>query len=292
MLRPLSLLSFAAVMCGCGMAPPKSPMPNAGSALSRMKEAGSCGNGLQANAKFDHFGEHGRVRGELLLYAVAPASVRMDAVSPFGVTLATLTSDGSRFALSDLRDKVFYSGPAEACNIARLTTLPIPGHVLVSLLRGRAPLLKHDESASSLEWNKSGYYVIRIKSARDAEEEIHLEIDPADFEKPWSEQRLRATDVIVRQKGVVLYHAELGDFFNAPMANSRIDPDGLDAPIPPSGPECTATLPRKIHVEVPNPEQDILFRYDKATWNPPLIEGLFAQRPVGGMITKRVTCGE
>lgn len=267
-------------------------MPNATSALSRMKESGSCGNGLQANAKFDHFGDRGRVRGELLLYAVAPESVRMDAVSPFGITLATLTSDGTHFALSDLRDKVFYSGPAEACNIARLTTLPIPGHVLVSLLRGRAPLLKHDENATTIQWSKKGYYVVRIRSTRDAEEEIHLEIDPADIEKPWNEQQLRATDVTVRQKGIVLYHAELGDFFNATMATSRIDPDGLDAPIAPSGPQCTAALPRKIHVEIPNPEQDILFRYDKATWNPPLIDGLFVQRATGGMITKHVSCGE
>ncbi len=265
-------------------------MPNAASAILRMKESGKCGNGLQADAKFDHFGEKGRVRGELLLYAVAPASVRLDAVSPFGVTLATLTSDGSKFALSDLREKVFLEGPADACNIARLTTIPIPGHVLVSLLRGRAPVLKHDESATTIEWSRGGYYVVRLKGTRDAEEELHLQVDPADMEKPWSEQRLRVVDVTVRQKNAVLYHAELGDFFSAPMASSRIDPDGLDAPIPPSGPECHADLPKRIHVEVPNPSQDILFRYDKATWNPPLIDGLFVQRATGGMRTERVTC--
>ena len=87
----------------------------------------TCGDAVQANAKIDHFGTQGRVRADLMLYAARPAQLRMDVVSPFGVTLATLTSDGQRFGLTDLRDKVFYEGPARACNIARLTTLPVPG---------------------------------------------------------------------------------------------------------------------------------------------------------------------
>src|SRR5690606_22655247 len=137
----------------------------------------------------------GRVRGALLMFAVWPANLRMDVVRPFGVTLATLTSDGTKFALSDLREKRFYFGPASACNIARLTTVPMPGHVLGSLLRGEAPVLVHDAANATIEWSGKGYYVVRIAGTRNATEEIHLEPHPADAALPWDKQRMRVLDV-------------------------------------------------------------------------------------------------
>ena len=35
----------------------------------------ACGNAVQASAKIDHFGEHGRVRGDLLLFAIMAPQV-------------------------------------------------------------------------------------------------------------------------------------------------------------------------------------------------------------------------
>lgn len=288
-LAPAALLLAAAT--GCGSPPPASQVPSARAAIERMRATQSCGLGVQADAKIDHFGEGGRVRGNVLLFAVTPARLRMDVVSPFGVTLATLASDGKRFTLSDLRDKRFFFGPAEACNIARLTTVPIPGHVLVGLLRGEAPVLKHaGDTATTIEWSRSGYYVVRIRGTRDAEEELHLAPHPDDFGKPWQEQRFRVRDVLVKQQGVTLYHAELADHRGAPMATERVDPDGIDPPVPPSGPQCQAELPRRLHVEVPGKDEDVLFRYDKVTWNPPLIEGLWTQPVPGGVQVMRVDC--
>ncbi|HEX4446826.1 MAG TPA: DUF4292 domain-containing protein, partial [Polyangiaceae bacterium] len=153
---PLATLSFATLsrslpawlvalaVAGCMRpvaAPPSSP-PSADAALARMHASFACGNAVQGSGKLDHYGQGGRVRGEVLLFAARPASIRLDIVSPFGVTVATLTSDGEQFSLADLRDKRFYVGPASACNIARLTQVPVPAHVLVDLLRGEAPVLK------------------------------------------------------------------------------------------------------------------------------------------------------
>jgi hypothetical protein len=274
------------------MAPPPSAPPSADAALDRMHATLACGNGVQANAKIDHFGEQGRVRGDLMLFAVRPARIRMDAVSPFGVALATLTSDGAHFTLADLRNKVFYVGPASACNIARLTTVPVPGHVLVDLLRGEAPVLKHAAAQATISWNTDGYWVLAIASTREAREEIHLVPRPEDWNKPWDQQRLRVLDVRVVQQGYELYHAELGDHAQAPMAGPRLDPDNLEPPIPPSGPPCDAEIPHKIHVEVPVPKSDMRFQYGQVTWNPPLPEGVFDQRPPPGMRVEPVTCGE
>jgi hypothetical protein len=103
---------------------------------------------------------------------------------------------------------------------------------------------------------------------------------------------MRLVDVEVRQEGYVLYHASLGDHRPASMAKPRVDPDGIDPPIPVSGPQCTAELPRKIKVEVPTKKADVQFRYEDVTWNPPVIEGLFEQQPQPGLQMERVDCDE
>ena len=287
----LAALLSAACLCACAhTAPPPSAPPTAGDAIARMRATFSCGTGIQASAKVDHFGDRGRVRGDVLLFAVRPALVRMDVISPFGVALATLTADGTRFSLADLRDKRFFTGPATACNIARLTAVPIPGHVLVDLLHGEAPVLRHAPTTGSIAWSPHGFWVLRIPSANDAREEIHLAPRPEDWNKPWQEQRMRVLDVRVEQQQYVLYHAELSDHSPVATAAPREDPDGLAPALGPSGPACDAEIPRKIRVEVPDPEADVRFDYRQLTWNPPLPEGTFDQPVPPGMPIEPVHC--
>jgi hypothetical protein len=285
--------SSLSLLLGCArVAPPASAPPTADAALSRMHATFACANAVQASAKIDHFGEHGRVRGDLMLFAARPARLRMDVVSPFGVALATLTSEGGRFGFADLREKTFFTGPAAACNIARLTTVPVPGHVMVGLLRGEAPVLKHEASGTTLAWDAHGWWTLTIASTREAREEIHLAPRPEDWGRPWEQQRMRVLDVRVVQRGYVLYHAELSDHSSEPTAGPRRDPDNLEPPTPPSGPSCDAEVPRRIHVEVPVPEADVRFVYQQLFWNPPLPEGTFDQAVPPGMRVETVTCPE
>jgi len=290
-LAKAALAASAVVFLGCGSRPPASQVPTARAAVDRIHATQDCGIGIHANGKIDHFGQGGRIRLDLLAFAVWPEKLRMDIVSPFGVTLATLTSDGSNFALNDLRDRRFLNGPANACNIARLTTVPIPGHVLVSLLRGEAPVLKNaGESATSIVWDSGGYYVVTINGNNNSVEKVKVQPHPQDFGLPWDKQRLRVIDVEVKQEDLVLYHAELSDHRPALMDKPQVDPDGLDAPIPTSGPQCTAELPRVIHVEVPGTKADVLFHYESVTWNPPLQSTTFKQPSPPGIPVERVTC--
>jgi hypothetical protein len=276
---------------GCGAtAPPPSQVPNAQAALDRLRATGKCETAIQASAKIDHFGQGGRVRGDLLMFAQVPAEMRMDVVSPFGSTLLTLTSDGKSFSLADFKEKRFLRGPATACNIARFTSVPVPPHVLVDLLRGQAPVLKHDPAGGGIVWSPKGYYVVTLASTHEASEELHLALRAEDWSKPWADQRLRLLDVEVRQGGSVLYHAELESHAVAPMAKERIDALGLAPALPPSGPFCDAEIPKRIHLEVPVPNDDVVFRYDEVTWNPPLPEGTFLQAPPAGMPVESVDC--
>lgn len=289
-IRPTALVA-ALVLSACArVSPPASSPPSADDALARVHATYACANAVQAGAKIDHVGQEGRVRGDLLLYAARPARLRMDVVSPFGAALATLTSDGSRFALADLRGKRFFVGPASSCNIARFTTVAVPGHVFVDLLRGEAPVLKHEAAATGIAWNMRGYWVLTIDGSREAREEIHLAPRPEDWSLPWNRQRMRILDVRVEQQGLELYHAELSDHAAAPTAGPRLDPDGLSPPLPPSGPQCNAEIPRKIQVEVASPASDVRVLYRQVQWNPPLPPDVFEQSPPPGMTVEAVTC--
>lgn len=255
-----------------------------------MHETHACSRGLQGEAKIDYFDERGRVRGSVLYLGVLPDQLRFDVYSPFGVMLSTLTSDGRQFALFELKSKQLSRGPAAACNVARFTRVPVPPSALVQLLRGEAPVLVHEANAASIEWD-CDHYVIDIHSRHAAQEQIHLEPTPADWDLPWQQQRVRVLEVRVTQQGSPLYRAELKDHAIARTAAPRTDPDGLAPAVPPSGPACQAEVPRKLRLLVPETNRDLLLVNREVSHNPPLIEDVFRQATPPGAATRYAPCG-
>ncbi len=274
----------------CAARPPASQFPTGTAALDRMKATYDCARGAQGSAKIDHFNDEGRLRGEMMLFAVDPDRVRFDVISPFGVLLATLASDGTHFSFFDMKHKVFMQGPPTPCNIARLTQVRLPAHALVKLLRGEAPLLVHSPSAPSVVWSGRGFYVVKIPSSHEAVEEIHLAPIPADFDKPFEMQRVRVLEVSVQQRGFVHYRAQMQDHMPSVTMPPRTDPDGIDADIPPSGPVCKAEVPRRIHIEVPYTSEDLIVRYEAVGLNPPLPQDVFRQPMPQGVRNQFVNC--
>jgi hypothetical protein len=286
--RALPLVGALALL-GCPPAPPPSKFPTAADALGRMKATYACANGAQGEGKIDHVSDQGRVRGDVLLFAINPARVRVDVLSSFGAMVYSLTSDGVDFKMLDSQQKQFLHGPAKACNLARMTQVPVPGHVLVSLLRGEAPLLVHEPKQPTISW-ESDHYELEIPSRHEATQRVHLEVYGDDWMKPWAEQRLRVTHVEVEQKGFTHYVADLSDHEIAHTAPPRVDEDGIEADIPPSGGPCDVEIPRKIQLVVPFTGDDVLFSYDKVTFNPPIPEGAFTQPVPGGVQKLFVDC--
>ena len=277
------------VGAGCARSAPPSRFPDAATLLSRLREQQRCSRGLSGEGKLDYFGKEGRIRGSILFMASSPDAVRLDVVSPFGATISTLTSNGKDFSLYDLRQKVFLQGPANACNLGRFTHVPMPPHALVSLLRGEPPLLVHAPSEASLAWER-GRYVVRIASKHQATQEIAISPSDADYDKPYAQQRVSLSSVEVRQQDYVLYRAELEQHEPAATAPPRSDPDGIDPDVPPSGPACQAALPRRLHLEVPAEEQDLVLSVTEIAHNPPLKTGAFEQRPPGGVEVRSSPC--
>jgi hypothetical protein len=289
--RGFSIAACAFALAGCASPPPASQFPNAEAALDRMRKTSACSRALTSEAKIDYFGEAGRIRGSLLYVVAIPDKLRLDIISPFGATVSTVTSDGHDFALFDLRQKQFLRGPANACNLGRFTHVPVPPAALVQLLRGEAPVLVHQPAAASIAW-ESGEYVVRIESTRAATEEIHLVPVSQDYALPYTAQRLRVTEVRVAQQGIELYRAELVGHHPAKMSGPRVDPDGLDPPVPPSGPSCRAEVPGRLRLQVPDGHQDVILENIDVSHNPALDPQVFHQVPPGGVPVSYSACPE
>lgn len=275
---------------GCQQPPPASRFPDAESALDRMRAGQACSRAVRGEAKLDYFGDQGRVRGSILYVVLAPDRMRFDVFSPFGATLSTLTSDGTRFSLFDLKAKTFLTGPANACNLQRFTRVPLPPHAFVQLLRGEAPVLAHEPSGASIDWSE-GSYRIRVMGRHRAEQEIRLVPREADWQRPWAEQRLRVIEVSVTQASAPIYRVELEGHAQVATAAARVDPEGIDPPIAPSGPECTAELPRRLHFVVGDDQHDVLLANEAQVHNPPLVPDLFEQQPPSGVQLRHSPCG-
>jgi len=277
------LAGLVALAAGCVGNPPRSQFPTADDALGRMHASYECVNGIQSRAKIDHSSPKGRVRAEIEALTENPDHVRFDVYSPVGADLLyILASDGKEFQLYDKLRNEYVVGKSKACNLARLTQVPVPGHALVSLLRGEAPVLVHGKDNASIDWlDKKNVYRLQIASTQGASEEIHLEVPDHSWEKEWKEQRVRVRYVKVVQKGYVLYEADLANHEARKRAAGWTDPDGIEDPVPPNGPECNAELPHSIHMRVPATAEDVIFQFktgnnNKApSWSPPILKNAF-----------------
>jgi hypothetical protein len=132
--------------------------------------------------------------------------------------------------------------------------------------------------------------VIHVTSKYEATQQIAISPSDADYDKPYGSQYVSLESVEVRQRNYLLYRAELAQQDPAKTAPARSDPEGIDPDVPPSGPECGARLPRRLHLEVPAEEQDLVLSISEIAHNPPLTPGVFDQRPPGGVVVRSSPC--
>jgi hypothetical protein len=107
---------------------------------------------LRAKAKVDQWTKKGRIKVRVFILATAAGKLRFEAVSPFDTALVTLTADGQRFSSIDHKNHVFYSGPAKACNIARVFGLALAPAEVARALSGGVPVIAHRQAA--LRWDR------------------------------------------------------------------------------------------------------------------------------------------
>lgn len=290
------LLALVLALGGCHRAP-LHRFPSADAALDRLRETTSCNRAVQGEARLTFSGEGRRLSGRLLYLAHAPAELRFDIFSSFGVTISTLTSDGARFSLLDMEQKAFFHGPSSACNVERFTRVPVPPEALVELLRGRPPVLVHDAASATLDFQTPlfgpGKYKVTLASRHQAREELLLGVVPGDWHLPAEKQRLRLLGVKVEQAGEVLYEVDLSGHRARQMAPLLQSPEDRALGVPPpeaSGPACSVELADRMRVYVPRTGYELTFQNEELWLNPSLEPGVFAQEAPGGVAVSESVC--
>lgn len=283
---------------GCAKAP-RARFPHAESALSQLEEQTSCSRAVQGEADLVVSGSLAKLRGKMMYLAQTPAKIRFDLYSEFGVTLSTVTSDGSKFSYYSLDQKSFWYGPARTCNLERFTRVRVPPFALVELLRGRPPVLAHDRSAARLRFARPlfsrGRYVIDIEGQRATTERIEIGVLRQDYDKPLSAQRLRLMSVRVEQAGQMLYEVELSDYQESRRLEPTVTPEeaemGVTA-LPPSGPPCRAELPGALEFSVPNKGYKLVIENKVVHHNPAISPQVFSQPVPRGVRVERSDCND
>lgn len=139
-----------ALLFACAHArPPAGPPPDPAATLAQVEKAHAVPQTLSCDAKaFVDAPENGG-RYSLHLSVSRPGSIRIEALLPTGDPAAVMVADQGRFALMDLRNGVFYRGPATPRNLSRLLPAPFTPEELVSLLTGAIPALPSARPVSS-----------------------------------------------------------------------------------------------------------------------------------------------
>lgn len=288
-MRALRASWGALLALSCARSAPPSRFPSARSAIDRIRSSQFCSRALSGEGRFDYLGDDGRVRARALYVVAKPDRLRFDVLSPLGGVLSTLTSNGSRFAFLDSRQRRFLYGPASECNVEQALQVPVPPGALGELLTGQAPILLHEPHQAQLSW-EGGAYLLQIESRHAASQRVRFVPREQDWALDWQQQTLRVVEVEVAQAGRVLYRAELAEHRSAHRAEPRADPDGWTATLPASGPECQAEVPRRVRFVVPGAGRDIVLSQKAVQHNPPLTAGLFEQSEPQGVVAAQSLC--
>jgi len=226
--------------------------------------------------------------------AAAPSSIRFDLISPFGATLTTLTANQTDFALSDLRERRFYYGPARTCNVEKFTRVPVPPRALVETLRGRPATIVHDEGRTELSfltpWLGTPHYRIVLSGEHETRQILKVGVHPDDGHRPLGEQRLRYLGSELWQAGEQSYSVALSQFQVVERKPQPKLEDPLDVPLPVSGPVCEAELPRRVQFRVPSTRYEVTFDHTEQWHNPPLPPGVFELEAPAGVQSVLSNC--
>jgi outer membrane lipoprotein-sorting protein len=263
-MRFFAPLALALVLlAGC---PPMKPVerpyapPSAAELVAAMRARDAHIQSLRADTKVDHMGQGGqRVKVTVALLVARGGKLHMEAESPMGGALATLVSDGQKFALLDARQNRFLTGPANACNVARLIQLALEPDAVVEVLMGGAPL---DGEPAGVSWDPlhGGREVLELRTPDGGRELIKLDAR----ERRWDVVSAERTDA----GGRVLWRVTHEDFH---------DVGGV-------------RLPERTVVEEPPIKSDARIKFREQELNAPPPPRIFELAPPDGIAPQFVDC--
>ena len=246
-------------------------------ALDAHRSMRSHAHSIRAEARVEQWGEDGRIRGTVMMFVKRPESVRFDAMTQFGPAVI-LTSDGERFALTDLRENRYLEGPACPENIARLLGIPMSGEDVTLFLLGDSPRLDADQR--EIRCTGDGTYLITLTADDGRKQEIELKVRDWDVEHdaPPSQQRLRMIrSEMFNPDGTTEWRATYDDW------TVIVDPESGEQ-------EMGVALPMKVRFEHPAQNADTTVRFQEIDLNVTVPPNAFSQSPRPGIPAEEVSC--
>jgi hypothetical protein len=232
--------------------------PKAAELVAHLRSRVARVRSVRAETRMSHHTNQGKVKATVRLMAALGGKLRFDAVSPFDTPLATLVSDGTRFALVDAQKNRHYHGPASPCNIARLLQVALQPADVLTVLAGGTPIIAH--GSAKVEWDGRAAAEVLTLQGEELVQTVRLDGTDRRWDLLLSELRTR--------KGELLLRIEPGDY-------RRID---------------SLRLPGRIHVSQPGnkAELDVVFRSEEV--NLKLPAAAFELPGADGMPSQLVEC--
>lgn len=269
-------LILALVLTGCPSRPcPRYPFTEAEAALEHYRDQRRPAHVLRAEARVDRRDAEGRIRGTVLMFIDRPDRVRFDAMTQLGPA-AILTSDGERFALTDLRDNRYLVGPTCPENIERLLGIRFGGEEVTRFLLGETPTLVAERRDMVC---RGGTYLVTLHAAGGRRQELELAVRSLDVDAPPEEQQLRLIrSEVFGPAGETEWRVTYEDY--------RFVPDPEDEATPQRG----LVMPYTLRFEDPGRGTDTLVRFSRIDLNVEVPEGAFEQAPRPGLVVEHVGC--
>ena len=180
-LAPTTLCAAAMlVLCGCAAISSKAPsaVSPAGSAqvaelTSAMAERDRALQSMQTSAVMEYSNGDQHVKAREDLVVRRPASLRVEAMSPFGVALIVAAQD-SRLQIFEPSRNTLMHGTASAATLARFARIPMAPRDAVGLLMGIVPEAQSSAAPDSVS-NDGGVLVLVYGAADHSSRELGFE---------------------------------------------------------------------------------------------------------------------
>ena len=269
----------ACLLLGCPSAVcPAARFTTAEALLDGYRTARSPARIVTAEARVERRDPGGRIRGTVFMMLARPDRVRFDAMTQFGPA-AILTSDGTTFSLTDLRENRFFTGPTCAENIARLLGIPMEGEEVAGLLLGETPVLR-GESDVVCEGGSYRVTVRELPGEGGRSQVLTYAVRGSDVDAEPDDQRLR----LMRSER----HLPDGSLeWRVTYEDYRVIEDPLDTESPRRG----VAMPFRIRFEHPAQQIDTEVRVRSIELNADIDEASFVQEPRPGLSVEPVECG-
>jgi hypothetical protein len=159
--RLAALALACACALGCAHREGRGPSVDPVALLDQIEKAHAAPETLTASGKAFVDAPHDGGRYALEASVRRPASLRIALLDPLGNPAAVIVADAGRFALLDLRERVFYRGPSTPENLARLIPAPLSDRELVALLLGAMPELPGSVPEDAFRAGEGSVLVLR-----------------------------------------------------------------------------------------------------------------------------------